>query len=139
MLTPGQTRSTRYQQYRMFKSPRFKFVLAFLLGVLLSAGWYHYHTPLRPLYVDLYNGTGTTLPEVAITHGKANLQEHIQALQIKPGEHRLLALNHDPGLGFNVDAFLADGRKFSICAGKNNSAYIRVTITSGGLIPSPLR
>lgn len=123
----------------MLNKPVIKTVLVFALGALLSAAWHHYQYPLQPVYVDLYNGTGTTLPEVAITHGKANLQEHIQALQIKPGEHRILALNHRPGMGFNVDASLGNGSRFSICAGKNDTRYVRVTVTAGGLIPYPLR
>ena len=77
-------------------------------------------------------------PEVAITHGKADLQEHIQARQIKPGESRVIALNHRSGLGFNVDANLADGRQYSICAGKRDDRRIRLTITSGGIIPQPV-
>ena len=123
----------------MPNSHGFKLVLSLSFGALLSAAWYHYQHPVRPLYVDLYNGTAATLPEVAITHGTANLQSRIQALRISPGEHRIVALNHRPGMGFNVDATLADGSRFSICAGKDDARFIGITVSAGGLVPHPLR
>ena len=94
---------------------------------------------MRPLFVDLYNGTSSTLDQVLIEHGKIDLQERIQVLQLQPGEHRILALNHAPGRGFNISTTLDSGREISICAGKEDAQFVRATITSQGILPIPIR
>ncbi len=114
-------------------------LLAFLLGVALTTHWNHRKHPIQPLYVEIYNATANTLPEVTIVHGKVDLQETIQLFQLKSREHRTVSLNHAPGLGFNIDATLASGKKLTICAGKGEAAFVRATITSLGIEPLPIR
>ena len=94
---------------------------------------------MRPLYVDLYNGTSSTLDEVLIEHGKVDLQESIQVLQLHSGEHRVIALNHTPGMGFIICTTLHNGQEMSICAGKEGAHIVRATITSRGILPTPVR
>ncbi len=123
----------------MLKSTLTKALLIFILGFSINAFWNQRQHPMQPLYVDIYNGTTSTLAEVSIQHGKAKLQEHIQVLQIDAGEHRIISLNNDPGLGFNIETVLADGTTLTICAGKGEGQFVRATITSQGIIPYPIR
>jgi len=120
-------------------SPLTKILLVFLSGVAVSGIWNWYHHPIQPLYVDIYNGTSATLPEVNIQHGKNNLQERIQLFQIEAGTHRIISLNHTPGPGFSIEAVLPDGSSVTICAGKGDALLVRATITTRGIIPLPVR
>ena len=113
-------------------------LLIFFAGAAASLYWSHLQHPIRPLYVDLYNGTASTLHEVIIEHGKVDLQERIQVFQLQPGEHRLIVLNHAPGKGFNVSTTLNNGQELSICAGKERASLVRATITSQGILPMPV-
>lgn len=122
----------------MLKNPVVRALLIFLPGFGIAFFWYQRSYPVRLLYVELFNAGAQTLPQVMIEHGKADLQERIQVFQIHTGESRIIALNHQPGLGFNIEATLADGQKFSICAGKNDARFIRASITSDGIIPTPV-
>ena len=123
----------------ILKSSKVKLLLMFFIGATSTGIWNRYHHPIQPLYVDIYNGTSITLPEVNIQHGKINLQERIQIFQLEPGEHRIISLNHSPGPGFSVEAILADGTSYTICAGKDDALLVHVSITSAGIIPLPVR
>ena len=111
-----------------------------LLGILMSSLWFSLHNPMKPLYVEVVNGTDALIPTVVIEHGRTGLQEKITLVRLKPKESRTIALNHKPGLGFNVLANFADGSKTEICGGKSKGYwFFRETITKFGIYTTPVR
>ena len=117
------------------------FALLFvLLGVAGARFWFALHHPMKPLYVELLNDTDKLIPSVIIEHGNAGLQEKISIVQLKPKESRVIALNHQPGMGFNVLVNFADGEKTEICGGKSKDYwFFRETITPFGIYTTPIR
>ena len=86
------------------------------------------------MFVELQNDTGATIPSVIIEHGSANLQEKISVVQLQPDESRVVALNHKPGMGFNVAVNFADGEKTEICVGRSNDYwFFREIISKFGI------
>lgn len=111
----------------------------FLLGVAICYVWYSLSNPMKPLYVELVNDTEKLIPSVIIEHGSAGLQEKIILVQLKPKESRIVALNHKPGMGFNVLVNYGSGEKTEICAGKSkNHWFFRETITKFGIYTTPV-
>jgi len=95
---------------------------------------------MKPLYVELLNDTDALIPSVVIEFGSSKLQQKITILQLKPKETRIVAINHKPGMGFNVAANYANGEKTEICAGKNKGYwFFRETITKFGVYNTPIR
>ena len=111
-----------------------------VLGFVVSNLWHGLYNPMKPLYVDVVNGTDSLIPSVVIEHGSAGLQEKITVVQLKPNESRMLALNHKPGMGFNVQANFSDGSQTEICGGKSKDYwFFRETITKFGIYTTPVR
>ena len=111
-----------------------------LLGGATSSAWHGLHNPMKPLYVELVNGTEALIPSVIIEHGSGDLQEKITVVQLKPKESRTLALNHKPGMGFNVLANFSDGSQTEVCGGKSKEHwFFRETITKFGIYTTPVR
>ncbi|MCF6189322.1 MAG: hypothetical protein L3J51_02455 [Cocleimonas sp.] len=122
------------------KNITFIAISLFVLGVMLSTFWQGLNNPMKPLYVELVNGTDLLIPSVVIEHGGGGLQEKITVTQLKPKEVRVLALNHKPGMGFNVQANFADGSQTEICGGKSKDHwFFRETITKFGIYTTPVR
>jgi len=117
------------------------FALALLvIGFVASNLRHGLYNPMKPLYVEVVNGTDALIPSVVIEHGSAGLQEKITVVQLKPKESRILALNHKPGMGFNVQANFADGSQTEICGGKSKDYwFFRETITKFGIYTTPVR
>ncbi len=114
--------------------------IALLLGIAISNLWQKLHHPMKPLYVEVVNDTESLIPSVIIEHGSAGLQEKISVVQLKSKESRILALNHKPGMGFNVLVNFADGTKTEICGGKSKDHwFFRETITKFGIYTTPVR
>ena len=112
----------------------------FLLGIIISSFWFSLQNPMKPLYVELVNDTMDIIPSVEIEHGNAGLQEKIMVVRLKPQERRVVALNHQPGLGFNVAVNYANREKTEICAGKSKDHwFFRETITKFGVYTTPVR
>jgi len=112
----------------------------FLLGILLSVLWFHHNNPMQPMYVEVFNDTDTLLPSVIVEHGGNGIQEKITLTQFKPQEVRTVALNHKPGMGFNIAVNYANGEKTEICGGKSKDHwFIRETITKFGIYDTPIR
>lgn len=123
-----------------FSNNKLLIVGVFLLGVIVSSFWHSLHNPMKPLYVELVNDTVDIIPSVEIEHGNAGLQEKIMVVRLKPQERRIVALNHQPGLGFNVAVNYANREKTEICAGKSkNHWFFRETITKFGVYTTPIR
>ena len=115
-------------------------VLLFVFGFIASSYWSFLKNPMKPLYVELVNETDSMVPSVVIEHGGGGLQEKITIVQLKAKETRVLALNHKPGMGFNVAVNYANGEKTEICAGKNKGYwFFRETITKFGVYNTPIR
>jgi len=92
------------------------------------------------MYVELVNDTEEIIPSVEIEHGSVGLQEKIMVLRLKPKERRTLALNHKPGMGFNVAVNYANREKTEICAGKSENHWLfRETITKFGIYTTAVR
>jgi hypothetical protein len=95
---------------------------------------------MKPLYVEVVNDTEALIPSVIIEHGSAGLQEKISVVQLRSKESRILALNHKPGMGFNVLVNFADGTQTEICGGKSKDYwFFRETITKFGIYTTPVR
>jgi len=115
-------------------------LLALLFGAIGGYYWATLNNPMKPLFVELYNETDLLVPSVVIEHGNGNLQEKIIIVQLKPKETRILALNHKPGMGFNVAVNYANGEKTEICGGKSKDHwFFRETITKFGIYNTPIR
>jgi hypothetical protein len=115
-------------------------LLLFVAGVSAASLWFFYYNPMKPLYVEIVNDMDVLVPSVVIEHGNAGLQEKITVVQLRPKETRLVALNHQPGMGFNVLVNYADREKTEICAGKNKDHwFFRETITKFGVYDTPIR
>jgi len=124
----------------IFRNKTLNALLFVLLGIALSSLWFVLKTPMRPMYVEIVNDTENIIPSVVIEHGNVNLQEKISLVQLRPQESRTVALNHQPGLGFNVAANFANGEKTEICAGKSKKHwFFRETITKFGIYTTPVR
>lgn len=114
--------------------------LVFIAGILFGFYWYALKNPMKPLYVELYNETDSLVPSVIIEHGSDGLQEKITVVQLQPKETRVIALNHKPGMGFNVAVNYANGEKTEICAGKSKDHwFFRETITKFGIYNTAIR
>lgn len=115
-------------------------IFIFIFGILVSSYWNALQNPMKPLFVELVNDTDSLVPSVIIEHGNGNLQEKIMIVQLKPKETRVIALNHKPGMGFNVAVNYANGEKTEICGGKSKDYwFFRETITKFGIYNTPIR
>lgn len=111
-----------------------------LLSVIATKFWQDQHYPSRPVFVELVNATNTLIPSVIIEHGNHQLQEKISIVQLRAGEKRIIALNHEPGLGFNIKVNYANGEVTEICGGKSKGYWFyRETIVDVGIYTTPLR
>jgi len=113
-------------------------VLLTLLGVMVGAFgmklWYGLQYPGRPLFVEISNMRGETIPLLKIEHGSDTTQEKILLTQLRAGETRMITLNHEPGRGYSLEAQLPDGKKTEACVGKMSDRWVnRVIITSNGI------
>ena len=90
------------------------FILGLALGWLLFAN----HGDADILYVTVHNTDDIMLESVRFEFGFGLTQSDILILQIKPGEKRLVALNHPLNKGYNIEARFADGEVRSFCANR---------------------
>ncbi|SDZ99438.1 hypothetical protein SAMN05660964_00714 [Thiothrix caldifontis] len=105
-----------------------------LLGMLGMQLWYGQQYPGRPLFVEIENMRGETIPLLKIEHGNDLSQEKILLTQLRAGETRIITLNHEPGRGYSVEVQLADGKKVEACVGKTSERWVNeVAITSNGI------
>jgi hypothetical protein len=111
-----------------------------LLSIIATKFWQDQHYPSRPVFVELVNATHRLIPSVIIEHGNHQLQEKISIMQLRAGEKRIIALNHEPGLGFNIKVNYANGEVTEICGGKSKGyRFYRETIVDVGIYTTPLR
>lgn len=93
--------------------------LFFILG--LGAGWLLFadHQEADILYVTVHNTDSVMLESVRFEFGFGLSQSDILIVQIRPGEQRLVALNHPLQKGYNVEARFAGGEVRSFCANRS--------------------
>ncbi len=105
-----------------------------LLGIIGMQFWHAQQYPGRPLFVEIENMRGETIPSLKIEHGNDLSQEKILLTQLRAGETRIVALNHEPGRGYSVEVQLADGKTVEACVGKTSKRWVNdVAITSNGI------
>lgn len=93
--------------------------LFFIVG--LAVGWLLFadHQEADILYVTVHNTDSVMLESVRFEFGFGLTQSNILIVQIKPGEKRLVALNHPLQKGYNVEVRFAGGEVRSFCANRN--------------------
>lgn len=107
-----------------------------VFSALLIALWPRPETPWF-LEVEIVNASGEPVTAVEIHHGNADTEEKITLFQLEPNTSRTLALNHAPGLGYNLTARFADGRELSICGGRAKGRWrMREVITAQAIYSS---
>ena len=94
---------------------RFLFVSVLLT---FAAGWLggRLTGPVQGMEVTFRNVSEVMIESIQLDFGSADTQSSILALRIPPGETRTLALNHPPGMGFNVQVNYTNGRQQEFCA-----------------------
>ena len=90
------------------------FIIGLVLGWLLFAN----HQDADILYVTVHNTDDVMLESVRFEFGFGLTQSNILILQVKPGEERLVSLNHPLHKGYNVEARFAGGEVRSFCANR---------------------
>lgn len=97
---------------------RSRSILFLLVGLVL--GWLLFAKPAAEnhLYLELINQDELIIDSIRLEFGFDLNQSNLLTLQLKPNEHRLLALNHPPGKGFNVQVHYSDGQMQSFCANR---------------------
>ncbi len=108
--------------------------IGLLVGIVGMQFWYAQQYPSRPLFVEIENLRGETIPLLKIEHGNDLSQEKILLTQLQAGETRIVTLNHEPGRGYSVEVQLADGKTVEACVGKTAERWVnKVAITSNGI------
>jgi hypothetical protein len=108
--------------------------IALSLVYMIFQQFIYLQHPVQPLYVGFFNHSDLPLTSINIDHGNVNTQEKIQLMQLMPGEHRYVALNHEPAMGFNVEVNDANGQKFNACIGRfSDKWHLKVTIDESGI------
>ena len=74
-------------------------------------------------------------PLVVFEHGNDFTQERITLTQLQPGERRVVALNHRPGMGYTITVDRGGGRQNSVCVGKFTDSWVNhVLLTPEGIV-----
>ncbi|WP_151670111.1 hypothetical protein [Nitrincola schmidtii] len=90
---------------------------ALLIGLILGAGVFYMNSqPDTGMYVTFKNDDNVMIDSLQLNFGNANGQSDLLLLRLAPGEERLVLLNHDPGMGFNVKVHYSGGDEQEFCA-----------------------
>jgi len=90
----------------------FSVLAALLLGSIIG----RMTSPVLGLEVTFHNASELTIDSLHLEFGSADNQSSIRSFRIAPGISRTLALNHSPGMGFNVVVSYEDGSRQEFCA-----------------------
>lgn len=100
---------------------------ALIIGLFIGTSLNHYlKQPKAGMYVTFANQDSVMIESIQLNFGNANGQSDLLALRLAPGDERLLLLNHDPGLGFNVSVRYAGGDSQEFCARQADDDRIQV-------------
>ncbi|SIT69807.1 hypothetical protein SAMN05216526_1166 [Ectothiorhodosinus mongolicus] len=111
--------------------------LGIVAGSLLTLFWQtpSLALPERTLIVHVQNRTAETLPSVDIGYANVDTQQKTTILQLQPGETRSVVLNHEPGLGYTIEAHFSDGLSLGVCGGRHSeSRVMREVIMPEGIL-----
>lgn len=102
------------------RNSRWCLLLALVLSTSAAAlGFYAgAERPAQMLSVQLVNDSSRLIERVEIKHGNSDTQELISILGLKPGDDRVIGLNHQPAMGFSLTVHYADGEHYEMCVGK---------------------
>ncbi len=89
-------------------------LIALLMLLVTLVAWYGSASP--GMEVTFHNSSEQMVESIQLDFGSADTQSRIQAFRIPAGEERILLLNHQPGMGFNVQVNYRDGNKQTFCA-----------------------
>ncbi len=97
---------------------RSRATLFLLTGFAL--GWLTFMQPQSQehVFLQVTNHDDIMVESIHLEFGYNHNQSDLLSLQLRPGETRLLLLNHPPGRGFNVEVRYADGQVSSFCANR---------------------
>ncbi|BBB26515.1 hypothetical protein [Amphritea japonica] len=87
-------------------------MIAWVAGFLFSQMF----TASQGLAVTFHNSSEVMIDSIQLDFGSSDTQSRIQAFRIAAGEERLLRLNHEAGMGFNVLVKYRNGIKQEFCA-----------------------
>ena len=82
-------------------------MIAWIAGVLCS----QLFTASQGLAVTFHNSSEVMIDSIQLDFGSSNLQSRIQVFRIDSGEEQRLRLNHEAGMGFNVQVNYRNGIK----------------------------
>lgn len=90
----------------------------------LTLGWLLFSSAPSPdhVYLTVTNHDELMVESLRMEFGFDHNQSEILSLQLRPGESRLLLLNHPPGRGFNVEVRYANGDTRTFCANRGNNS-----------------
>ncbi|WP_290703550.1 hypothetical protein [Amphritea sp.] len=98
--------------------PRRQWVLMIVIVVSLALGFIFsqiFHSA-QGLAVTFHNSSEEVIESIQLDFGSSDTQSRIQAFRIPAGQERLLFLNHEPGMGFNVLVKYRNGAQQEFCA-----------------------
>ena len=90
--------------------------LAILAALAIGFGIAQWQQSVSGLEITFHNNSELMITSLQLDFGSADTQSRIQAFRIPPGQARVLVLNHEPGMGFNVQAHFSNGAEQSFCA-----------------------
>lgn len=87
------------------------------IAVIIAAPTVYWLIPeSRGMTVTFHNSSDRLIESINLNFGNSNTQSMIQAFRIQPDQERVLLLNHEPGMGFNVEVTYKGGIQQSFCA-----------------------
>jgi len=107
METSTPERSSKKRHYQIT-------TVVLLLLSILTIRWLI--TDSYGMTVTFHNSSTLLIESINLDFGNNNSQSTIRAFRIPAGQERVLLLNHEPGLGFNVEVNYKGGIKQSFCA-----------------------
>ncbi|WP_018952780.1 hypothetical protein [Thioalkalivibrio sulfidiphilus] len=110
---------------RLVDALRSRATLLFLIGLLL--GWLIFadHGEPETLMVTVHNDSPVLIEAIWFDFSHGHRQSSLYEGQIRPGESRLVALNHPPGAGFNMKVRYADGMVQEFCANRGVREWVQ--------------
>ncbi len=96
-----------------------------LIGCVLTAtiagAWLDRTLSSPPgMEVSFHNVSNAMIQSIKLDFGNPDGQSSLLTLRIPPGEERVLLLNHEPGMGFNVRVNYVGGITQEFCALKGD-------------------
>lgn len=88
-------------------------ILGFIFGIAYNYLLDHHDSGM---YVTFKNDDTVMIDSIQLNFGNSSGQSDLLSLRLAAGEERLMLLNHEPGMGFNVKVRYAGGEEQEFCA-----------------------